>query len=302
MKNTIETMFLALALSFTSTFSSLAQQPDFDSVQIQTVPVADGLFMLIGQGGNIGVCIGDDGVFLIDDQYAPLTEKIVAAVRELTDQPIKFLINTHWHADHTGGNENFGKMGVTIVAQDNVYARMSVDQTSAFSGNTIEASPPDALPVITFNDEITFHMNGYTIVGKRLNPAHTDGDALIHFKETDIYHMGDTYFSEAYPFFDLSSGGDFLGMIQVAADVLAASNADTTIMPGHGRLASRADLEEYHAMLVALRDRVQSGIDDGKTVNAMLEDKITEDLDEKWSSGFMGPAFVVQNVYNSLTK
>ena len=182
MKHKIETMLLALLLAFTLSVSSQAQQPDFDSVQIQTVPVADGLYMLIGQGGNIGVCIGDDGVFLIDDQYAPLTDKIVAAVRELTDQPIRFLINTHWHADHTGGNENFGKMGVTIVAQDNVYARMSVDQTSAFSGNTIAASPPDALPVITFSDEITFHMNGHTITGKRFSPAHTDGDALIHFR------------------------------------------------------------------------------------------------------------------------
>ncbi len=293
---------LVAALTIGSATGAFAQQTDFSRVEIRTVPVADGIYMLLGEGGNIGLCIGDDGAFLIDDQYAPLTDKIVAAVRALTDQPIKFLINTHWHGDHTGGNENFGKMGVTIVAQDNVYARMSVDQTSAFSGNVIEASPPEALPVITFNDEITFHMNGYTIVGKQIGPAHTDGDALIHFVEADVYHMGDTYFSESYPFFDLGSGGNFLGMIDVAAEVLAASDGDTKIIPGHGRLADKDDLQEYHDMMVALRDRVQAGIDNGQTVNAMLEANITQDLDDKWASGFMGAAFVVQNVYNSLTQ
>ena len=302
MKSTLSVALLAICLAVVPLLHPYAQQQNFDNVQIQTVRVADGIYMLIGQGGNIGVCIGDDGVFLIDDQYAPLTDKIVAAVRALTDQPIKFLINTHWHGDHTGGNENFGKMGVTIVAQDNVYARMSVDQESAFSGNVIPAASPDALPVITFNDEITFRMNGYTIEGKRIDPAHTDGDALIHFVEADVYHMGDTYFSESYPFFDLSSGGDFQGMVDIAASVLAASDRDTKIMPGHGRLADREDLEEYHAMLVALRDRIQGGINAGKTVNQMLEEEITKDLDDKWASGFMGPAFVVQNVYNSLTK
>ena len=193
-------------------------------------------------------------------------------------------------------------MGVTIVAQDNVYMRMSKEQQSAFSDNVTPASPPVALPVITFNDAITFHMNGYAIVGKRVGPAHTDGDAAIHFVEADVYHMGDTYFSEAYPFFDLSSGDDFEGMINVLENLLAAIDNDTKIIPRHGRLASKTDLESYHAMLVALRDRIQDGIDKDMTVNAMLKAKITEDLDAKWASGFMEPAFVIQNVYNSLTK
>lgn len=279
-----------------------AQQPDFSKVEIQTIQVADGIYMLVGQGGNIGVCIGEDGVFLIDNQFAQLTDKIIAAVRTLTDQPIKFLINTHWHADHTGGNENFGNLGVTLIAQDNVYVRMSNEQVGPFSGRVSPPAPEAALPVITFKDEITFHMNGYTIKGRRIGPAHTDTDALIHFEEADVYHMGDTYFSEAYPFFDLNSGGDFDGMIQVAADLLDASDTDTKIIPGHGRLADRENLVAYHAMMVALRDRVQEGIDKGMTVNDMVQAKITADLDDAWGGSFRGAAFVIQNVYSSLTK
>lgn len=301
MKTAVYTIVSICAAVFLSIAPTQAQQIDFSKVEMRTIPVADGIYMLIGQGGNIGVCIGEDGVFLIDDQFAPLTDKIVSAVRELTDMPIKFLINTHWHSDHTGANENFGKMGVTIIAQDNVYARMSVDQTNPFSGNVIEAAPPDALPVITFNDEITFHMNGYTIHGKRIGPAHTDGDAYFHFMEAAVYHMGDTYFSEAYPFFDLNSGGDFIGMVKVAEDLLAMADSNTKIIPGHGRLADRSDLESYHAMLVGLRDKVQDGIDKGMTVNEMFKANITEDFDAEWGGGFMAPEFVIQNVYNSLT-
>lgn len=279
-----------------------AQQSDFSKVEIQTIKVAEGIYMLIGQGGNIGVCIGEDGVFLIDNQFAQLTDKIIAAVRDLTDKPIKFLINTHWHADHTGGNENFGNLGITIIAQDNVYVRMANEQIGPFSGRVSPPAPDVALPVITFKDEITFHMNGYTIQGRRIGPAHTDTDALIHFKEADVYHMGDTYFSEAYPFFDLNSGGDFLGMIKVAEDLLAASDADTKIIPGHGRLADLQNLKAYHGMLVALRDRVQDGIDQDMSVNDMVQAKITEDLDEAWGGSFRGAAFVIQNVYASLTE
>ena len=185
MKTAVYTIVSICAAVFLSIAPTQAQQIDFSKVEMRTIPVADGIYMLIGQGGNIGVCIGEDGVFLIDDQFAPLTDKIVAAVRELTDMPIKFLINTHWHSDHTGANENFGQMGVTIIAQDNVYARMSVDQTNPFSGNVIEAAPPDALPVITFNDEITFHMNGYTIHGKRsVRPIRMGMPTFILWKPT----------------------------------------------------------------------------------------------------------------------
>lgn len=298
----LRTLSIAIALLLVLVgHSAWSQQPDFSKVEMQTVKVADGIYMLIGQGGNIGVCIGDDGVFLIDNQFAQLTDKIIAAVRTLTDKPIKFLINTHWHADHTGGNENFGTLGVTLIAQDNVYVRMANEQVGPISGRISPPAPEIALPVITFRDQITFHMNGYTIQGRRIGPAHTDTDALIHFKEADVYHMGDTYFSEAYPFFDLNSGGDFLGMIKVAEDLMAASDANTKIIPGHGRLADRENLEAYHAMLMALRDRVQDGIDRGMSVNDLVQAKITADLDEAWGGSFRGPAFVIQAVYTSLT-
>lgn len=302
MKSLLALFAFAAFLSGASNVSAQLQQPDFSKVQIQSTEVAEGIYMLTGQGGNIGVCIGEDGVFLVDNQFAALTDKIIAAVAELTDQPIKFLINTHWHADHTGGNENFGNLGVTLIAHDNVYVRMSNEQVGPISGRVSPPAPAAALPVITFKDRITFHMNGYTIEGRRIGPAHTDTDALIHFKEADVYHMGDTYFSEAYPFFDLNSGGNFEGMIKVAEDLLTASDEDTVVIPGHGSLADRANIEAYHAMITALRDRVQDGIDKGMNVNDMVQAKITEDMDEAWGGSFRGPAFIIQSVYASLTQ
>ncbi len=175
--------------------ASLAQDQDFDAVEIETVPVAENVYMLLGEGGNIGVSAGEDGVFLIDDQFAPLTEKIVDAIATITPEPIRFLINTHWHFDHTGGNENLGNAGVVIVAHDEVYARISTDQFITAFQREIPASPAAALPVITFNDEATFHLNGQTIRAIHVDPAHTDGDSIIHFVEADVLHAGDTYFN-----------------------------------------------------------------------------------------------------------
>lgn len=278
-----------------------AQQQDFSDVQITREKVADGVWMLVGAGGNLGLSAGEDGAFLIDDQFAPLTEKIRASVAEVTDQPIRFLLNTHWHYDHTGGNENFGEAGVLIVAHDNVRERMSVDQFIEAFDREIPASPEAALPVVTFNDEVTFHLNGDTIRAFHVPPAHTDGDSIIHFQEADVVHMGDVFFNGGYPFIDLSSGGSVDGVLAAVNRVLAMTDADTRFIPGHGPLGSRQDLVAYRDMLQEVRARVAALVAEGKSLGEVQTAKPTEDLDETWGGGFIDGEGIVGIVYGSLT-
>src|SRR4029077_3009295 len=195
-------------------------QPNFDAVQIKTTKVAEGVYMLEGEGGNIGVSAGEDGIVLIDDQYAPLTPKILAALKAISDKPIRFLINTHWHADHTGGNENLGKGGVVIVAHDNVYQKLSKDQFVRLLNNrTFPALGKEGLPIITFNDTVTFHLNGDEITVHHIPPAHTDGDSFVRFRKANVVHTGDVFAAYRYPFIDVETGGSVPGVIS-AIDAL----------------------------------------------------------------------------------
>jgi cyclase len=206
------TLFALIAFMFASTAPLAANDDDkYKDVIIKTIPVRDGIYMLMGEGGNIGVSVGEDGVFLIDDQFAPLTEKIKAAIAEISKQPIKFLVNTHWHYDHTGGNENLGKENVLIVAQDNVYKRMSVDTVMKAFGTTVPASPEVALPVITFNDTLTFRLNDDEIYVFHQSNAHTDGDSIVLFKKANVMHTGDVVSNGVYPFIDTSTEGSIDG-------------------------------------------------------------------------------------------
>ena len=265
-------------------------QSDMSDVEITTVPVADNIYMLIGAGGNIGLCVGDDSVFMIDDQFAPLTDKIMAAVRELSDKPVKVLLNTHWHFDHTGGNEHFGNMGATIIAHDNVYARMSTEQKTPFSVEVTPPSPPAALPVITYAENATIHLCGYTIRAQRVGPAHTDGDTVVHFVEADVYHMGDIFFNGLYPFIDKDSGGDVDGVIEAAKSYAASMSSTTKVIPGHGPLATREDLATYADVIETIRDRVAAAIADGKSATEIEAMQVTQDFDAKWGGGFLSPA------------
>ncbi len=269
-------------------------------VQIQTVAVAPGVHMLIGSGGNIGVSSGADGVFVIDDQFAPLTEKIVAAIRGFTDRPIRFVVNTHWHFDHVGGNENLGRMGALIVAHDNVRERMSVEQVMEALGQTVPASPDQALPVVTFSEAVTFHLNGDELNVFHVPHAHTDGDAIIHFRRANAVHMGDTFFNGLYPFIDLGSGGNLRGMIAAADAALAVADADTKIIPGHGPLASRGDLERYRTVLVTARTRVAAAIAQGQTLDQVKATRPMADYDEAWGGAFINPEQFIEFVYRSL--
>ena len=281
---------------------ALSQQ-DFSTVEIRTVPVADGLYMLMGSGGNMAVSVGDDGTLLVDSEYAPLSEKIQAAIRAAGGGKVDFLINTHWHGDHTGGNENFGKAGAIIMAQDNVKARMSTEQVMAsLDGSVVPPSPPAALPVLTFPTRMSFHYNGDAINVIYAPNAHTDGDSIVHFTDLNAFHMGDTFFNGGYPFIDVSSGGSIDGYIAAAEAVLSRCNDETRIIPGHGELASPEDLRAFHSLLVQARERIQALIDAGMGEDAVVAARPTAQWDAEWGAGFMdGPTFT-RLAYQSLTR
>jgi cyclase len=275
-------------------------QQNFDQVQIQTEKLAEGVYMLIGAGGNIGVCTGEDGVLMIDCQYAGLTDKIRAAIAAISDKPIRWLINTHWHSDHTGGNENLAKAGVRIFAHENVRKRLSSNQS--IFGNEVPASPKAALPVVTFDEGMTFHLNGQEIELFYIPCAHTDGDILVRFVGPDVLHMGDIYFEGMYPFIDLASGGSIDGMIKGVDQVLAMIDSDTIIIPGHGPISNKEKLQGYRKMLAAIRDRVAQHLKDGKSLEEILAAKPAQEYDPAMGQGFLNSERFLEIVYNSLKK
>jgi glyoxylase-like metal-dependent hydrolase (beta-lactamase superfamily II) len=268
---------------------AVARAQDYSQVEIKAETVAGGVWMLTGAGGNIGVCAGPDGVFLIDDQFAPLTEKIRAAVAKISDRPIRFLLNTHFHGDHTGGNENLGKAGVLIVAHDNVRTRLSTEQFNAFFNRKTPPAPAAALPVVTFADAVTFHLNGDEIHAFHVPPAHTDGDSVVHFRKANAVHMGDLFFNGLYPFIDTGAGGSIDGMIAAVDLVLGRTDAKTRFIPGHGPLGDRAALQAFRDMLAGVRDRIRPLVEAGKTLEEIRAAKPTAEWDEKWGKGFMKP-------------
>ena len=291
--------FLALFLLLAG-LGAYSGAQDFDTVEIQTVKVTEGVYLLIGAGGNIGVSAGEDSVFMIDDQYAPLTDKIKAATLAISDKPVQFVINTHWHEDHTGGNENFGKAGAVIVAHENVRKRLSAEQFVEFFKRTIPPSPKSALPVITFSRDVTFHLNGDEMHVFHVEHAHTDGDAIIHFRKTNVIHMGDIYFEGMYPFIDLSAGGSIDGMIAAVDQVFTIIDGNTKVIPGHGPLSDKAGLKAYRKMLAAVREGVALQIKAGKTLDEILASRTTREFDSAWGKGFLKPEQFVEIIYNSL--
>ena len=289
------TMVVAVAMVGTQ---ALGQ--DFSQVQIRTTEVAEGIYMLEGSGGNLGLSVGTDGAFLIDDQFAPLSEKISAAIAGITNDDVRFLVNTHWHGDHTGGNENFGNAGAIIVAHDNVRARMSTEQFREIFDQRIPASPATALPIVTFADRTTFHWNGQRIVVKHVENAHTDGDSVVWFADADVFHLGDVFFNGFYPFVDVSSNGSLEGYISAVEGVLMRTTENTTIIPGHGPLANANDLRAYLEVLRTARERIQSAIDSGMSEDEAVAADLMADYDEQWGGGFMNPENFVRLSYKSL--
>jgi glyoxylase-like metal-dependent hydrolase (beta-lactamase superfamily II) len=277
-------------------------QADFSKVEIKSVELAPGLYSLFGSGGNMALVTGADGTILVDDQFAPLAPKIRAAIALLTDRPVRFVINTHWHLDHTGGNEAFGSNGGIIVAHENTLKRMSTRQLIDFYNVETQPSPRAALPVITFSQDLQLHLSGQDIEALHVKNAHTDTDVLLFFKPANVIHMGDLFTNGTYPFIDMGSGGSIDGMIASCAIVLTRSDEQTQIIPGHGPMAKRADLQPWCAMLTTVRDRVVSAIRAGQTLQQVLAAKPTAEFDERFSRGAMNAGVWVQRVYTDLQR
>jgi cyclase len=281
----------------------LARAQNFDKVEIQTEKLTDHVYVLRGAGGNIGLCVGEDGTFLIDDQFAPLTKKIQAAIAAVTNRPVRCVLNTHWHGDHTGGNENLGRDGAVIVAQENVRKRLAMDQiwdAGTAKADTDRALAHVGLPVITFRTDLDFHVNGDDLHVFHVEHAHTDGDAIIHFPNSNVVHMGDTFFNGFYPFIDAGTGGNINGMIAAAEHALTLANATTKIVPGHGPLGDRAALQNYRTMLTTIRDRVRTQKSAGKTLAEVQAAKPSAEFDAAWGKGMLpGDAFI-ELVYSTL--
>lgn len=270
----------------------------FANVEIKTEPLAQGVAVLFGSGGNIGVSYGPDGTVLIDDQFAPLTPKIQAAIADLGASPVKFLINTHWHGDHSGGNENFGKAGALIMAHDHVRERMAGEQSTGRGADP--ASPKNALPVLTYHDGIKLHLNGDEVHVKHMKHGHTDGDSIIFWKNANILHMGDLYFNKVtLPFIDLNSGGNARGILTAAEKALAMVDEDTKIIPGHGPIATKADLMMYRDMMKSVIEAVEEARGDGKSLAEIQAMKPAAKWDTNPDGFIKGDAFV-EAVFKSL--
>ena len=295
MRTKLAIALLLLALPFTAT----AQQ-NLDAVEIQTIELADGLYMLIGAGGNMGLSVGDDGAFLIDDQFAPLSDKIMAAVAAVSDAKVEFVLNTHWHGDHTGGNEQFGAAGAIIVAHENVRRRMDPATFTDVMGRTGQGADV-ALPVVTFTQDVSFWWNDEHIEAHHTGTGHTDGDSVVWFHEANAVHMGDNFFVGMLPYIDLDSGGSVNGMIATAEYVLERADENTKIIGGHGPLAGTVQLRGFHEMLVTVRDRIQGHIDGGMSWEQVLEAGPTAGYEEL-ATGFMPVERFVGIVYQSLSE
>ena len=269
----IEMRRFAAVLGFVAFGFNTACAQDLDDVEIKVHPVSGNVSYLEGSGGNIGLFVGEDGVFLIDDQYALLTEKIVAAIRTVSDEPIRFLINTHMHPDHVGGNENFGKMGTLIFGHDNVRSQMAV------------AGYEEEPPLVTFSKDMSFHINGERVHVFKTPDAHTNGDVYVHFEGSNVVHTGDVYRTTSYPYIDTANGGSFLGTIRAYDILINMSDADTKIVPGHGVTSNVAEVRAFRDMLLVIKDRIHAAIDEGMTLEQTQRAGLTAEYDERWDSG-----------------
>jgi len=290
------------ALAWVATPSAGVAQ-GMDDVQITTQQLTDAVYMLIGQGGNIGLFVGEDGAFVIDDQFAPLTEKILAAIAEVTDEPVRFVFNTHWHGDHTGGNENMGEVGALIVAHDNVRVRMSTEQVLERIGRpvtTTPASPEGALPVVTFTQDVSFHLNDDELHAFHVSNAHTDGDAIVHFVGANVVHMGDTFFRDRFPFIDTASGGSIDGVIAAAGAALAVMDADTQVIPGHGGLSTREDLRAYRDALKTMRDGVAALMAQGRSLEQIQAARPAQAQARMWGQDRAAEDSFVATIHHGL--
>lgn len=290
----MRTLLVSLLLLATTTASA---QRDFSKVEVKATRVAGAVYMITGMGGNIGVSVGADGIVMIDDQYAPLAPKIEAALKTIANQPVRFIINTHFHGDHTGGNEHFGK-SAPIVAHENVRRRLASGGT--IRGTTIPPAAPGALPIVTFNDTLTIHLNGEDVRAVHTPHGHTDGDSVIWFTKSNVVHMGDQFFNGTFPFVDRESGGSVRGMIANVDRVLATLPDDVKVIPGHGPLSDKNGLRAFVAVLRGTSAAVESGIASGKTLQQLQDEKVLAAWDA-WGQGFIKTNDWIATLHAELT-
>lgn len=288
---------LKFFLTVVAIISSISIHAQKNEIKITSIKLTENYYMLKGSGGNIGLLIGKDGVLMIDDQFAPLTPKILEAIKKITPKPVTYLLNTHWHGDHTGGNLNMSKEGATIVSHENVRKRMSKDQV--VRGRTRKASPKKALPVLTFTEDMMFHYNEDDILFTHVHDAHTDGDAIVYFTKNNVIHTGDTYFQGKFPYIDLDSGGSIDGYIDGISKIIMLADDKTKIMPGHGKVADKKELIAYKKMLLELKGLIQIEIDKGKTLEKVKNNK---EITKKYASfnGWITEEKIRTTIYKSL--
>jgi cyclase len=286
-------------------WAASAQEQDFSKVQIKATKVSGNIYMLEGAGGNIAASVGEDGIVIVDDQFAPLADKIQAALKELkiTDKPVRFVINTHYHGDHTGGNEPFNNAGSTVIAHDNVRKRLETGGTAGNGGSIKleqKAASKAALPIITFEHDVTVHLNGEDIRALHFPSGHTDGDSIIFFPKNNVVHMGDDFVRYGFPFIDVASGGSVQGMIDAMEKATAQLPADVKVIPGHGALSNLDDVRAFTKMLKETSAVVQKALNDHKTLEQMKQEKILAPWD-KFSGSFVNSDAFIETLYNSLT-
>lgn len=292
----IAVIFLAIWTSATPT----SAQTDWSKVEIKAQKVSGSIHMLQGAGGNIGVSVGPDGILIVDDQYAPLADKIKAALKTLGEGKLKFVLNTHWHGDHTGSNAAFSPEA-PVIAHDNVRKRMATEQKSEFWKRTTPASPKEALPIITFDQSLSVHFNGEEIRVIHFPHGHTDGDSIIFFTNSNVVHMGDHFFAGGFPFVDLDSGGDVDGFTKNVGDVIAKLPAGVKIIPGHGPLSTPDDLKSFHHMLLTTTDIVRKKMAAGKTLAQIKTEGLPEEW-KSWGAGFIKTDLWIETIHRSLSK
>lgn len=281
-------------------FMAIATATHADEVDVKAVQISKQIYMITGKGGNIGLFIGEDGTFLIDDQFAPLTEKILETVKSVGGETPKFLINTHYHGDHTGGNENLGKAGTLIFSHHNVRERLMTGSYIAAFKVKREALPKEGLPVVTFSDEVNFHLNGDRVYVIHVPHAHTDGDSFIYFKKANVIHAGDLFFNGIYPFIDVTHGGSLRGTIRAVDRVLAMADGNTKIIAGHGPMGDKAQLASYRQMLNTAYERLRKLKAAGKTAQEAVAAKPLADLEETWGKGMFTGDRWIEIIYSGV--
>jgi cyclase len=295
--------FAAIAATCLLSATAVAQQPDFSKVEIKTTDLGNKTYLLEGQGGNITVAVGSDGIILVDSQFAPLHDKIKAAIAGLSPLPVKFLINTHFHGDHTGGNEAFAKEGATVVAQDNIRVRLAAGTVNGLTGAKTAPATTGAIPTDTYvGGTKKVDVGGRTAILTHANNAHTDGDTWVYFPDANVLATGDVFTNGRYPNIDFANGGGVNGVINAVDAFLKVSNDNTKIVPGHGPLATKAQLAEYRNVIATARDRVRKLYDEGKSEQEVLAAKPLADSDGKWAANEQAANNFVRVVYNSFKR